>query len=601
MPPTEDIEAKMFERSKWSYDSLEGNNIKSCFLYCSLYPEDFSIEISELVNYWKAEGLIDEGQNYEDSVNRGIALIENLKDSCLLEDGGREGTVKTHDVVRDVAIWIASSFEDNCKSLVRSGMDLSEISVGEFSNSDSLKRVSFMNNKITRLPDSMIQCSEASTLLLQNNRTLVTVPETFLQGFEALRVLNLSETDIRSLPQSLLQLNDLRALFLGSCRFLEELPPLGMLSKLQNLDLSYTRITELPREMETLSQLRQLNISNIPELKTIRPGIISRLSCLEILKTSHTGFRFRLKGEEDGQATFEELISLNRLVDLSLTLNRIPCDRSEDLSWIKRLRTFHFQIIQSRTNGLLRTRDKISDMNGLNLSQESIGWYWGNSSSLRSDRCQMLAEMFEDFIKSAASFSDLKSLTICNCTISIGRGGGCAVRCDLLPNLEELKLFAVSGLQSISELAGHLGLRFHNLKSIGLRGCSEMKYLISCGAFIQTLPNLEVINIRRCNNIEELFNCDSGQIMTSDPVVPNLRKLVLQQLPKLITLCRHEETWPRLEQVEVVRCKHLRRLPLTNQNAGTMKEIIGDSQWWDALEWDDDQTKSSLLPFFHPR
>ena len=258
-----------------------------------------------------------------------------------------------------------------------------------------------------------------------------------------------------------------------------------------------------------------------------------------------------MKGEEDGQATFEELISLNRLVDLSLTLNRIPCDRSEDLSWIKRLRTFHFQIIQSRTNGLLRTRDKISNMNGLNLSQESIGWYWGNSSTLLSDRCQMLAEMFEDFIKSAASFSDLKSLTICNCTISIGQGGGCDVRCDLLPNLEELKLFAVSGLQSISELAGHLGLRFHNLKSIGLRGCSEMKYLFSCGAIIQTLPNLEVINIRRCNDIDELFNCDSGQIMTSDPAVPNLRKLVLEQLPKLITLCRNEETWPRLEQVEV--------------------------------------------------
>ncbi|KAM3744342.1 hypothetical protein ACB098_06G045900 [Castanea mollissima] len=568
VPSVEGIEDEVYKPLKWSYDSLQGNNTKSCFLYCSF-----------------------ELQNYVDSVNRGIALIENLKDSCLLEDGSKKGTVKMHDVVRD----------DGCKSLVRSGIGFSEISVGEFSNSNSLKRVSFMNNKITRLPDSMIQCSEASTLLLQDNRTLVTVPETFLQGFKALRVLNLSETDIRSLPQSLLQLNDLRALFLGSCRFLEELPPLGMLSKLQNLDLSYTHITELPREVETLSQLRQLNISNIHELKTIRPGIISRLSCLEILKMSHSGFRFRLKGEEDGQATFEELISLTRLVDLSLTLNRIPCDRSEDPSWIKRLRTFHFQIIQSQTIGLLRTHNKISDMNGLDLSQESIGWYWGNSSYLLSDRCQKLAEMFEDFIKSAASFSDLKSLKICNCTISIGRGGGYAVRCDLLPNLEVLELFAVSGLQSISELAGHLGLRFHKLKSIELRGCSEMKYLISCGASIQTLPNLEVIRIRRCDNIDELFNCDSGQNRTSDPVVPNLRKLVLEHLPKLITLCRHEETWPCLEQVEVVRCKHLRRLPLTNQNAGTMKEIKGDSQWWDALEWDDDQTKSSLLPFFHPR
>ena len=63
-----------------------------------------------------------------DSVNRGIALIENLKYSYLLEDGSKKGTVKMHDVVRDVAIWITSS-EDGCKSLVRSGFCLSEISI----------------------------------------------------------------------------------------------------------------------------------------------------------------------------------------------------------------------------------------------------------------------------------------------------------------------------------------------------------------------------------------------------------------------------------------------------------------------------------------
>ena len=34
-----------------------------------------------------------------------------------MEDGVREDTVKMHDVVRDVAIWIASSSEDGCKSL----------------------------------------------------------------------------------------------------------------------------------------------------------------------------------------------------------------------------------------------------------------------------------------------------------------------------------------------------------------------------------------------------------------------------------------------------------------------------------------------------
>ena len=64
-----------------------------------------------------------------DSVNRGIALIENLKYSCLLEDVSKKGTMKMDDVVRDVAVWITSSSEDGCKSLVRSGFCLSEISI----------------------------------------------------------------------------------------------------------------------------------------------------------------------------------------------------------------------------------------------------------------------------------------------------------------------------------------------------------------------------------------------------------------------------------------------------------------------------------------
>ena len=72
----------------------------------------------------------------------------------------------------------------------------------------------------------------------------------------------------------------------------------------------------------------------------------------------------------------------------------------------------------------------------------------------------------------------------------------------------------------------------------------------------------------------------------------------LDVLPKLRTLCRHNETWPCLEQVKVMQCEHLRRLPLSNQNAGTIKEIKGESEYWDALEWDDDEIKSSLLRYF---
>jgi disease resistance protein RPS2 len=150
------ITDKIYKPLKWSYDSLEDKKIKYCFLYCSLFPEDFSIAISELAQCWLAEGFLDDQENYENSFNRVIHLIENLKDSCLLEDGARKDTVKMHDVVRDVAIWIGSSSEDGCKSLVRSRIGLSEVFDVELSN--SYKRVSFMNNKIRRLPDCVIQC-----------------------------------------------------------------------------------------------------------------------------------------------------------------------------------------------------------------------------------------------------------------------------------------------------------------------------------------------------------------------------------------------------------------------------------------------------------
>lgn len=65
----------------------------------------------------------------------------------------------------------------------------------------------------------------------------------------------------------------------------------------------------------------------------------------------------------------------------------------------------------------------------------------------------------------------------------------------------KLRLYDVLPLTfSISELAGHLGLRFHNLKSIDADNCSQMKYLLSYGDFVQILPNLEVIKGSHCEN-----------------------------------------------------------------------------------------------------
>ncbi|KAK2981408.1 hypothetical protein RJ640_003443 [Escallonia rubra] len=139
VPNINGIHDKVYKPLKWSYDALEGTTIKSCFLFCALYPEDFSIKVKELVQSWLAEGLIDGLRSYEESTNRGIALIENLKDSCLLERGDFGDSVKMHDVVRDLASWISSSSssEDGCKAFVRSELGLTNFL--EVETPDSVK------------------------------------------------------------------------------------------------------------------------------------------------------------------------------------------------------------------------------------------------------------------------------------------------------------------------------------------------------------------------------------------------------------------------------------------------------------------------------
>jgi disease resistance protein RPS2 len=643
-PP--DITDKIYKPLKWSYDSLS-KSIKPCFLYCSLFPEGFSIAISELALCWQAEGLIDKKENYENSFNRVINLIENLKDSCLLEDGAREGTVKMHDIIRDVAIWIASSYEDGCNSLIRSGIGLSEMSVDELL-SNSLKRVSFMNNIIKRLPDCVVGCSEASTLLLQGN-PLDRVPEEFLQGFEALRVLNMGGTRIHSLPLSLFQLGELRALLLGGCSSLDELPRgLDELNRLEVLDLSATGIKELPRGMKKLSNLKQLNLSSTRYLETIQAGIISQLSCLEVLDMTRSKYCFSVKRDvQKKMACFdEELKCLERLLVLYIRLERIPCLSSEDFYWTSRLRRSQF-FVGPQANSVPTRHDKRMtwSLSSLDLSSErEIGLMLSNADSLDFVNCSGLSDMV---INSDGCFAGLKSLTIQSCKNRVGRGGY-AANDDLLPNLEELYLRDLNYGESISEVLGHLGLGFLKLKLIQVEWCSEMEYLFSfavpsleaikvrscnklgdlfsyvsvkdipqdlgCLKLIEVescseieyllscaAPSLEAIKVRNCNKLGKLFKYLSVEDIPPRPVAPRLRILHLEWLPELRTLCDDvEETWPLLEEVHVFKCDLVKKLPLTDENAKNIEEIKGTSRWWNALKWDAKTTESRLRPFFHP-
>ncbi|KAF8370265.1 hypothetical protein HHK36_031695 [Tetracentron sinense] len=565
IPDVRGIEKEVFRPLKCSYDLLEGQNIKPCFLYCSLFSEDFNIDVSELTQCWVAEGLLDEHQNLDESFNMGMALIESLIASCLLDQGAFPGTVKMHDVVRDVAIWIASS-EQGSESLVRSGMGLNQIPEGV--KWKSLKRISFMENKITRLPDSVMECSEVSTLLLQRNFPLERVPEGFLQGFQALRVLNLSRTPIRSLPLSHVRLDELRALLLSGCNYLNEFPPLGGLSRLQVLDLSGTPIRELPQGIEELSNLRQLILQRTKVLGTIRPATISRLSRLEVLDMRFSAYKWGLQGkEEEGQATLEELEFLQHLIAIYVKLDNIPNLPLGYSSLLQRLLRFHIDIREHDYripyDQHCKSDERKIIVGPMNVSEGRLeGLLMSNTSKLVFFDCTGMSKMCENLVRNThVGFTALKSLKIARCDSLAPTRGNAHARHDVLPNLEELTLHRLEFLKSISELIGQLGLKFSRLRFIQVSSCRRLKYLIP-GNLSQNLESLEEIKLSDCDSLRSLFH-DS---IAHNPI-PNLRIL---KLDDLVSFCRWQMSWPYLEQIEVRKCPLLRKLPLSTQSANML-------------------------------
>ncbi|KAH9715232.1 putative disease resistance protein [Citrus sinensis] len=95
---------------KFSYDSLQNDVIRSCFLYCCLYPEDFAILKRDLIDCWIGEGFLDERDSFS-AQNQGYYIVGTLVHAWLLEEVG-DDKVKLHGVLHDMALWISCEIEE---------------------------------------------------------------------------------------------------------------------------------------------------------------------------------------------------------------------------------------------------------------------------------------------------------------------------------------------------------------------------------------------------------------------------------------------------------------------------------------------------------
>ncbi|CAA7012956.1 unnamed protein product [Microthlaspi erraticum] len=285
------MEEKILPILKFSYDSLKDEKVKQCFLYCSLFPEDYEVKKEELIEYWICEGFIDgDGDEEEEdgAINKGHDIIGSLVRAHLLMDGELTTKVKMHDVIREMALWIASGFGKQKETIcVKSGAQLRHIP--KDINWETLRRMSLMSNQIGTMSRSD-NCPNLSTLLLQNNK-LVDISGGFFRFMPALVVLDLSRN-------------------LSLSRLPEEVSNLG---SLQYLNLSTTGIKRLPASLKELKKLINLNLEFTDELQSI-VGIASSLPNLQVLKLFSSRVCIDI-------SLMEELLLLENLSLLTATVN----------------------------------------------------------------------------------------------------------------------------------------------------------------------------------------------------------------------------------------------------------------------------------------
>ncbi|XP_022735579.1 probable disease resistance protein At1g12280 [Durio zibethinus] len=304
------MEEKVFQQLQFSYDRLQDEKVKHCFLCCALYPEDWEINTDKLINLWIAEGLVEEMDSIQTEIDKGHTILNKLKNSCLIESCMIEnsnidkGQVKLHDVVRDMALRITSA---RPRFLVRAGMLLKRIPDVRDWNED-LEKASLMCNLELQIPSQMPspKCQKLTTLLMCRCK-IESIPECFFEQMHGLKVLDLSENLIKNLPNSISNLETLTTLLLGWCEQLEKVPSFSKLQALRKLDLRGTKIKDIPHEMERLVNLKYLDLS-YTKITEMADGMLANFTSLQHL--SILGFDYKLFVSE------EEISGLMRKLEI---------------------------------------------------------------------------------------------------------------------------------------------------------------------------------------------------------------------------------------------------------------------------------------------
>ncbi|PHT52172.1 hypothetical protein CQW23_06634 [Capsicum baccatum] len=599
----EDMESDVFKVLQYSYDRLRDTTMQECFLYCALYPEDCEIERDELIGRFIMDGLV-KGNSREEEFNHGHSILNRLVKLCLLEapdDTGYEA-VRMHDLLRETALRITN---DKPRYMVRSGIGSQVLQERDWVS--NLDRVSFYNSYIKRIPEDMApNCPTLSTLIL-SYCGLTMIPGSFFQYMNNLQVLDLSHnSELMDLPSSISNLESLRALSLRECRQLRYVPPLEKLKNLRVLDVFGTGIKEVPQGMENLVKLKFLDMSRT-RLDELPKEILPKLSRLQYLNLPGC---VNAPGED--LASLELLEAFGGGCDLHNFDKFMSRHHSYEKDWWYdifvgpiSLRLYFFGKSISKQRRVI-VKDCTIEAGG-GEAATSIFLPRG-IDVLEIWSCHGLSSCFVDNFLSRTTSSRGLTCSIINCEdiewIVNTHSGRCTTA-D--PHCIPFHILGVHSLRNLVGLCkGNISSHtFSGLTELFIRSCHRMKKLFP-RALLKDLENLEKLDVWMCYGMEEIIGREEGEgsrqssssstSTTAD--LPKLKQLTLRGLRELKSICEGKLMCDSLEYMEFEDGPNLKRMPFytptTNEHPfPSLREIkVGQKWWWERLEWEQSHVKT---------
>ncbi|KAM3686004.1 hypothetical protein ACJW31_11G163800 [Castanea mollissima] len=536
--------SSIFSILKLSYQYLP-SHLKRCFAYCSLFPKDYEFEEKELVLLWIAEGLVQESEKHKSMEDLGVEYFRDLYKRSLFQQSSRNKSLFVmHDLINDLAQWAAGQLcywlEDkssgNMQPKISTKVRHFSYAHCEYDGITKFKGLTKDMRLRTFLP------------LPTNDGSCLTnyVFSCLLPQFRCLRVLSLSGYEIFELPSSIGDLKHLRYLNLSQT-LIRSLPEsTSSLYNLQTLILKYCYcLTKLPEKIENLANLRHLDIEGARLIKEMPMGI-------KELKNLQTLSNFIV-----GKDTASKIGDLMNLESLKGTLCISHLENVLDVEDARRANLLgkkNLNVLVMKWESELDQRASLDILDMLQPSttvkEMSIDGYVGAK--------------FPTWF-GHPSFSNMVLLSIercrkCTSLPAIGQ----------LPLLRDLVLVGLSAVQTVGlEFYGKdCPKPFPSLETLCFKDMQEWKDWIPCKVEYEEFPCLRELSISQCPKLQgklphhvpllkkfSVNGCE--QLDVSIPNFPNLHTLEIKRCKGVVNKSTDELCFPKSTILSIPHVKNL--------------------------------------------